>query len=151
MDDNMHIYLQFMNMSVCTSGSVVCSHPKTKFYQRIAWRNQPSMMNMRHGASRYWWISHITELIRRHRGTTDESAIPRYQLGEIELRGTDVSASSGDYAGGFAVPSLPAIMAVNIQHNKLSERNVVSSTSPCLRFFGSQDKGVRAPAERMCF
>ena len=59
--------------------------------------------------------------------------------------------SIGDYAGGFAVPSLPAIMAVNIQHNKLSERNVVSSTSPCLRFFGCQDKGVRAPADRMCF
>ena len=61
------------------------------------------------------------------------------------------NALKGDYAGGFAVPSLPAIMVVNIQHNKLSERNVMSSTSPCLRFFGSQDKGIRAPADRMCF
>ena len=67
-----------MNKSVCTSGRVVCSHPKSRFDQR------------------YHRIGQEKSTFDDEQETWSFEALmnPPYRLVEIELRGTDASASS---------------------------------------------------------
>ena len=90
--DNMHIYcttkwLKFMNKSISTSGRVVCSHPKSRFDQR------------------YHRIGQEKSTFDDEQETWSFEALmnPPYRLVEIELRGTDASASS---PSSWAIPRL---------------------------------------------
>ena len=90
-----------MNKSVCTSGRVVCSHPKSRFDQR------------------YHHIGQEKSIFDDEQETWSFEALmnPPYRLVEIELRGTDASASSPSSWAIARLDSRPPLIGTDDDSN----------------------------------
>ena len=93
--------LKFMNKSICTSGRVVCSHPKSRFDQR------------------YHRIGQEKSTFDDEQETWSFEALmnPPYRLVEIELRGTDASASSPSSWAIARLDSRPPLIGTDDDSN----------------------------------